>query len=42
MDAAIVEALNGIVSSGIVTAAGNRRASIGEGPLDLFRNHMAV
>ena len=43
IDAAIAEALNGIVSSGTVSAAGNRRAfRMAEEPLDLFRNYMAV
>jgi len=43
MDAAIAEALNGLASSGIVSAAGNRRAfRMAEEPLDLFCNYMAV
>jgi (3,5-dihydroxyphenyl)acetyl-CoA 1,2-dioxygenase len=43
MDAAVAEALNGIARSGIVSAAGNRRAfRIAEEPLDVFRNYMAV
>src|SRR5215471_17447043 len=43
IDAAIAEALNGIVRSGTVSAAGNRRAfRMAEEPLDLFRNYMAV
>ena len=43
MDAAIGEALTGLASSGLVSAAGNRRAfRIAEEPLDLFRNYMAI
>ncbi len=43
IDDAIAEALNGLASSGLVSAAGNRRAlRIAEEPLDLFRNYMAV
>src|SRR5262249_25465535 len=43
MDSAIGEALSGLASSGVVSAAGNRRAfRIAEEPLDLFRNYMAV
>jgi thioesterase DpgC len=43
MDAAIEEVVSGLASSGIVSAAGNRRAfRIAEEPLDMFRNYMAV
>ena len=43
MTAAIDEQVNRLTSSGIVSAAGNRRAfRIGEEPLDLFRSYMAV
>jgi (3,5-dihydroxyphenyl)acetyl-CoA 1,2-dioxygenase len=43
MDAAIEETVNELTSSGIVSAAGNRRAfRIAEEPLDLFRNYMAI
>ncbi len=43
MDGAVEELVNGLTSSGVVSAAGNRRAiRIAEEPLDLFRNYMAV
>lgn len=43
MDAAIDEQVSRLTNSGIVSAAGNRRAfRIGEEPLDLFRGYMAV
>jgi thioesterase DpgC len=43
MDAAIDEQVSRLTNSGIVSAAGNRRAfRIGEEPFDLFRSYMAV
>jgi thioesterase DpgC len=43
MDAAIDRVVAGMTGSGVVSAAGNRRAiRIGQEPLDLFRNYMAV
>jgi (3,5-dihydroxyphenyl)acetyl-CoA 1,2-dioxygenase len=43
MDDALEELVRGLTSSGIVSAAGNRRAiRIGQEPLDLFRNYMAI
>ena len=43
MDDAIERIVGGMTSSGVVSAAGNRRAiRIGEEPLDLFRSYMAV
>jgi (3,5-dihydroxyphenyl)acetyl-CoA 1,2-dioxygenase len=43
MDAAVEELVSGLTSSGVVSAAGNRRAfRIGQEPLDLFRNYMAI
>jgi (3,5-dihydroxyphenyl)acetyl-CoA 1,2-dioxygenase len=43
MDEALEELVRGLTSSGIVSAAGNRRAiRIGQEPLDLFRNYMAI
>jgi thioesterase DpgC len=43
MDAAIGEVLSGLAGSGLVSAAGNRRAfRIAEEPLDLFRSYMAI
>jgi thioesterase DpgC len=43
MDDALEEVVGGLTTSGIVSAAGNRRAiRIGQEPLDLFRNYMAI
>ena len=43
MDAAVGELVSRLTSSGVVSAAGNRRAlRIAEEPLDLFRTYMAV
>ncbi len=43
MDAAINGVVDGFTSSGVVSAAGNRRAfRVAEEPLDLFRRYMAV
>ena len=43
MDAAIERAIERFTGSGVVSAAGNRRAlRIGEEPLDTFRRYMAV
>lgn len=43
MDAAIAEQVERLTNSGIVSAAGNRRAfRVSEEPLDLFRSYMAV
>jgi len=43
MDRAIERVVAGLTGSGIVSAAGNRRAfRIGEEPFDTFRNYMAV
>jgi thioesterase DpgC len=43
MDAAIDGVVEGFTSSGVVSAAGNRRAfRVAEEPLDLFRRYMAV
>jgi thioesterase DpgC len=43
MDDAIERIVGGMTTSGVVSAAGNRRAiRIGEEPLDLFRSYMAV
>ncbi len=43
MDAAIEDLVGRLTSSGIVSAAGNRRAfRIAEEPLDLFRSYMAI
>jgi (3,5-dihydroxyphenyl)acetyl-CoA 1,2-dioxygenase len=43
MDAAIEERVSRLTNSGVVSAAGNRRAfRIAEEPLDLFRNYMAI
>jgi enoyl-CoA hydratase/carnithine racemase len=43
MDAALAAVVAGFTSSGVVSAAGNRRAlRMGEEPLDLFRRYMAV
>ena len=43
MDEAIDRVVKGLADSGVVSAAGNRRAiRIGQEPLDLFRNYMAV
>jgi (3,5-dihydroxyphenyl)acetyl-CoA 1,2-dioxygenase len=43
MDAAVEEAVAGFTDSGIVSAAGNRRAlRVAAEPLDLFRRYMAV
>jgi thioesterase DpgC len=43
MDAAIDRVVDKLTGSGVVSAAGNRRAfRAGEEPLDLFRRYMAV
>jgi len=43
MDAALRTVIENFTSSGVVSAAGNRRAlRVGEEPLDLFRRYMAV
>ena len=43
MDAALAGVVENFTSSGVVSAAGNRRAlRLGEEPLDLFRRYMAV
>ena len=43
MDAAIDRAIASFADSGVVSAAGNRRAlRVGQEPLDLFRRYMAV
>lgn len=43
MDEALARVVDGFTSSGVVSAAGNRRAfRIGEEPLDTFRAYMAV
>ncbi|HEX4194188.1 MAG TPA: enoyl-CoA hydratase/isomerase family protein [Stellaceae bacterium] len=43
MDSALDRAIENLTSSGVVSAAGNRRAlRVGQEPLDLFRRYMAV
>jgi enoyl-CoA hydratase/carnithine racemase len=43
IDAALQEVIDGFTSSGVVSAAGNRRAiRVGQEPLDTFRRYMAV
>jgi thioesterase DpgC len=43
IDAAIARVVDDFTGSGVVSAAGNRRAiRVGEEPLDLFRRYMAV
>jgi (3,5-dihydroxyphenyl)acetyl-CoA 1,2-dioxygenase len=43
MDAAVEDVVSRLTSSGVVSAAGNRRAfRIGQEPLDLFRSYMAI
>jgi thioesterase DpgC len=43
MDAALEETIGGLLSSGVVSAAGNRKAMrIGQEPIDLFRRYMAT
>ena len=43
MDAAIERAIGHLTNSGVVSAAGNRRAfRAGEEPLETFRRYMAV
>jgi thioesterase DpgC len=43
MDAAIERVVAGLTSSGVVSAASNRRAlRIAQEPLDMFRNYFAV
>ncbi|HVA12088.1 MAG TPA: enoyl-CoA hydratase/isomerase family protein [Stellaceae bacterium] len=43
MDTAVEQAIAGLSDSGVVSAAGNRRAlRVGQEPLDLFRRYMAV
>jgi thioesterase DpgC len=43
MDAALEETISALLSSGVVSAAGNRKAMrIGQEPIDLFRRYMAM
>ncbi len=43
IDAALDQVIDGFTSSGVVSAAGNRRAiRVGQEPLDTFRRYMAV
>jgi thioesterase DpgC len=43
LDTAVARVVDGFTSSGVVSAAGNRRAiRVGQEPLDLFRRYMAV
>ena len=43
MDAAVEEAVEMLTGSGVVSAAGNRKAlRVGQEPLDLFRSYMAM
>ncbi|HYS48926.1 MAG TPA: enoyl-CoA hydratase/isomerase family protein [Xanthobacteraceae bacterium] len=43
MDAALARVIDGMTSSGVVSACGNRRAfRVGQEPLDLFRRYMAA
>jgi (3,5-dihydroxyphenyl)acetyl-CoA 1,2-dioxygenase len=43
VDAALDRVVDGLTSSGVVSAAGNRRAlRVAQEPLDLFRRYMAV
>jgi thioesterase DpgC len=43
IDTALDQVVDGFTSSGVVSAAGNRRAiRVGQEPLDLFRRYMAV
>ncbi len=43
VDAAVAERVEALISSGLVNAAGNRRAlRVGSEPLDLFRRYMAT
>jgi enoyl-CoA hydratase/carnithine racemase len=43
MDATVERVIAGLTDSGVVSAAGNRRAlRVGQEPLDLFRRYMAV
>jgi thioesterase DpgC len=43
MDAALDRVIDGLTSSGVVSAASNRRAfRVGQEPLDLFRRYIAV
>ncbi len=43
MDAAIEKTIEKLTGSGVVSAAGNRRAfRAGQEPLDMFRRYMAV
>src|SRR5262249_35594330 len=43
MDAALERVIAGLTSSGVVSAAGNRRAiRISQEPLDMFRSYFAV
>ena len=43
IDTALDQVIDGFTSSGVVSAAGNRRAiRVGQEPLDLFRRYMAV
>jgi thioesterase DpgC len=43
VDAAVTRAVEDFAGSGVVSAAGNRRAlRVGEEPLDTFRRYMAV
>jgi thioesterase DpgC len=43
MDAALARTVDALLSSGVVSAAGNRKAiRLGQEPIDLFRQYMAV
>jgi thioesterase DpgC len=43
MDAALARAVDGMTNSGVVSAVANRRAvRVGQEPLDLFREYLAV
>jgi thioesterase DpgC len=43
IDAKLDETIDKLTSSGVVSAAGNRRAfRVGEEPLDTFRRYMAI
>jgi thioesterase DpgC len=43
MDAALARTTEALLSSGVVSAAGNRKAiRVGQEPIDLFRQYMAV
>jgi thioesterase DpgC len=43
MDATLAQVVDGLTSSGMVSAVGNRRQfRIGQEPLDLFRRYLAL